>query len=371
MTNTTNRQCTQCQAMLNLDAKFCHLCGASVSIPQPVNTHQRQSDQQDTGAQAPKLVRIQEQNQGAYSIQIPKGWHYAASIQLYPDGNAVSHWQTQDPSGKVSISCPGTMYSFQEPVAAFFGPMFPNRRPMQYMPAQAFIQRCLLPQLRASYPAMQVEQVADRPELMAEMIRLYKSTGQNPAQAQFSVASVRFTFTQQGQSYRQEMYISLLRLPALRIWDACVSGQLRAPVAQFEQYMPLLSTIGKSFQWNQQWLQARNVQNQQLAAQIMQQGQMHLQASMAQSRQQQQFIMQTGDIIKAGQAHRMAVQEQNFNAMDNIIAGNIDLRDSNGQIYNVTNDYQPRHWIDGLGQVHGGGWNTTPSPHWTPLEPTE
>jgi hypothetical protein len=113
------------------------------------------------------------------------------------------------------------------------------------------------------------------------------------------------------------------------------------------------------------------MQNQQLAGQIMQQAQMKQQASLAQLRQQQQLIMQTGDIIRVGQARRMAVSEQNFNAMDNIIAGNIDLCSPNGQVYNVTNDYQPRHWIDGLGQVHGGGWNTTPSPNWTPLEPTE
>jgi NhaP-type Na+/H+ and K+/H+ antiporter len=112
-------------------------------------------------------------------------------------------------------------------------------------------------------------------------------------------------------------------------------------------------------------------QNQQLAAQIMQQAQMKQQVALAQLRQQQQLIMQTGDIIRAGQERRMAASEQNFNAMDNIVAGNIDLRGLNGQVYNVSNDYQPRHWIDGLGQVHGGGWNTVPSPNWTPLETVE
>jgi len=48
----------------------------------------------------------------------------------------------------------------------------------------------------------------------------------------------------------------------------------------------------------------------------------------------------------------------------------IDLRGPDGQVYNVTNDYQPRHWIDGLGQVHGDNWNARPGLNWTPLEPT-
>lgn len=358
MTTSMNRQCTQCQATLKSSAKFCHLCGTPVTATQP--------------KQEPlQLVRVGEQSQGAYSILVPKGWQYAASIQLYPDGNAVSAWQVRDPSGTVTLSCPGTIFSFQEPMMAFFGQMLPNRRLMQYMPTQTFVQRFLLPQLRATCPQMQVERIVEHPELIADMRQQYSTTGQNPAQAQFGIASIQFTFLNQGQNYRQEVYVTTLRLPAMHIWDACFTGQLCAPADKFATYVSLLTTIGKSFQWNQRWMQARNARNQMRAGQMIQQAQAQIQQAQMQALQiQRQSIMDIGNMSRASQAHQMAAQEQQFHAMDNIIAGNVDLRGPDGQVYNVTNDYQPRHWIDGMGQVHGGDWNARPGLNWTPLEPT-
>jgi len=108
-----------------------------------------------------------------------------------------------------------------------------------------------------------------------------------------------------------------------------------------------------------------------LASQYMQQGFMHQQMAQAQLLQGQQIVMETGNIIRAGQARQMAAQDRNFNAMDNIIAGNIDLMSPNGQVYNVTNDFRPLHWIDALEVVHGGDWNTQPGLNCTPLSPTE
>lgn len=360
-------RCTKCQSTLKSTAKFCHICGTPVSLPRPTTT----PPQQQMQAQPLQFVRVREQSQGAYSIQIPKGWQYSATIQLYPDGNAVSVWQTQDPSHTVHISSPGTFYNFQEPVVAFTGQMLPNYRMMSYMPAKAFIQRGLLSQLRLMYPSMQVEHITEHPECITDMVHAYASTGQNPALAQFSIASVQFTFTRDGKQYRQEMYVTILRLPALHQWGACITGQLCTLDDQFAQYQPVLTTISKSFQWNQQWIQVHNANNQRLAAQIMQQAQLRIQQSQMQALQmQRQSIMDIGNMTHASQARQMASQEQQFHAMDNIIAGNIDLRDPNGQVYNVTNDFQPRHWIDGLGQVHGGNWNAQPGLNWTPLEPT-
>src|SRR5579864_7486318 len=122
MTNPINRQCPQCQATIASSTNICHICKTPITTNQP--------------KQEPlKLIRVHEQSQGAYSILIPQGWRYAASIQLYPDGNAVSTWQVRDPSGTITLSCPGTTFSFQEPIMALFGQILPGRRPMQYMPA--------------------------------------------------------------------------------------------------------------------------------------------------------------------------------------------------------------------------------------------
>ena len=358
-----NQQCTKCLSTLHASAKFCHICGTPISSTRVTDTSSQQ-----TKAQPLQLMYVSEQSQGAYSIQVPKGWQYSATIQQYPDGNAVSIWQMQDPTGTVHISSPGTIYSFQEPIAAFSGQMLPNRRMMKYMTAKGFIQYGLLSQLRFMYPSMQIEQVTEHPERIADMMQAYSSAGQNPAQAQFSIASVQFTFTRDGKQYRQEMYVTILRQLAMHTWDACVTGQLCTLADQFAQYQSLLTTISKSFQWNQQWMQVRNANNQMLAVQMMQQAQMRIQQSQMQALQiQRQSIMDIGNMARASQARQMAAQEQQHHAMSNIIAGNVDLRDPNGQVYNVTNDYQSRHWIDGLGQVHGGDWNARPNINWTPL----
>ena len=359
MTTSINQQCTQCQAMLTSSAKFCHLCGTRVTATLSSKEEPLQ------------FMRVREQSHGAYSILVPKGWQYAASIQLYPDGNAVSVWQVCDPSGTVTLSCPGTIFSFQEPMMSLFGQMLPNRRPMQCIPAQIFVQRFLLPQLHITYPQMQTERIVAHPELIDYIRQLYSTTGQNPAQAQFDIASIQFTFMKQDQNYRQINFVTTLCLPTIHIWDASITNQLCAPADKFATYVGLLTTIGKSFQWNQQWIQARNVRNEMLAAQMMQQSQARTQQAQMQALQvQRQSIMDIGNIARASQTHQMAVQEQQFNSMDNIIAGNVDLRGPDGHIYNVTNDYQQRHWIDGLGQVYGGSWNARPGLNWTPLEPT-
>ncbi len=242
------QQCTHCQATLISSAKFCQLCGTPVTATQ-ANVEQLQ------------FTRVREQGQGAYSILVPKGWQYTTSIQLYPDGNAISVWQVCDPSGTITLSCPGTIFSFQEPMMALFGQMLPNRRPMQYMPTQTFVQRFLLPQLYTSYPQMQVEHIVAHPELIDGIRQLYSTTGQNPAQAQFDIASIQFTFMKPGQNYRQIDYVTTLRLPAMNIWDACITCQLCAPSDKFSAYESLMATIAKSFQWNQQWMQARHAHN--------------------------------------------------------------------------------------------------------------
>jgi len=244
---------------------------------------------------------------------------------------------------------------------------------MRYMPAPLFIQQAIIPHLHRQNPTMRVERITDHPELIAEAVKQYRALGENPAMAKFSIASVQFVFNKQGKTFRQRSYILVLLLPFIHCWQADVVGLICAPVDQFEQYAPILSTVVNSLQWNSQWLQARSMRLQMLASQYMQQGFMHQQMTQAQLLQGQQIVMETGNIIRAGQARQMAAQDRNFNAMDNIIAGNIDLMSPNGhgQVYNVTNDFRPRHWIDALGVVHGGDWNTQPGSSWTPLSPTE
>lgn len=356
MTSLSLQHCPHCQASIQAKSTNCPRCGKS--LPSERQTNERF-----------QFTRIQEQSQSAYSILVPKGWHYAAHITRYPDGNAIQNWQVRNPAGSVTVSCPGTNFSFQEPTMPLFGGPFPGRRPMPYVPAHIFIQNTLLPQLRASTPHMQVERITPHPELIEELRRRYSSTGQDPTQVQFDIASIQVQFMQQGRSFRQSLVITTLRLPALRLWDACISGQVSAPADQFETYTDLLLTISKSFQWNKQWLQAVHSQNQRLAGQITRQAQMRMQQAQMQALQvQHQSILEVGDIARRSQARQMAAQSQQFNAMDNIIAGTHDLRDPYGRVYHVTNDYQPRHWIDGLGRIHGGNWNTTPQPGWTPLE---
>ncbi len=317
------------------------------------------------------LVRFQEQREGAYTLNVPRDWKASAGIQQFADASAVPTWEVSDPSGTVSMAAPGLHFSFQEPTFGYFGPPLPGRKMMAYISAPLFIQQVTLPRLRSQCATARVERIVEYPELIAQVARQYAALGENPAYAKFSVASVEFVFQQQGKTYRQRTYVSVIGVPSIHCWWADVIGLVSAPIEQFEQYEPLLNTVVFSLQWNAQWLQARNAQLQMLASQYMQQGLLSQQMARAQMLQGQRMVMETGNILRAGQERRMAEQERNFNAWDNIVAGNVDLRAPNGQVYNVTNDFQPQHWMDALGVVHGGGWNAQPGPYWTPLSPVE
>ncbi|HEY6541115.1 MAG TPA: hypothetical protein VIZ18_09265 [Ktedonobacteraceae bacterium] len=320
--------------------------------------------QEPERAQPVQFMPVREQSQGAYSIQVPQGWQYTTTLHLYPDGNAVSVWQMRDPSGAVSIANNGVAYSFQEPPGTFSGQMQPGRFVLPYMPAQVFIQQGLLPQFAQLFPTMQVEQIMDQPDLLSCLARECSTLGIDPAQAQLSIASLQMTVMLQNQSFRQKLYVTSVHIPAMHIWNAGIAAQLSAPTAQFSQYEPVLHTVTESFHWNPQWVQMRNAQMQQQAAQYMQQAQMQaLQI-------QRQSIQNIGNMAQNSFGRQSASQAQQFHAWDNIIAGNADYRGPGGQVYNASNDFRPRHWIDGMGQVHGGDWNTTPDPNWTPLEPT-
>lgn len=366
----TTQQCSHCQNILIPSARFCHCCGKPVS-ENPNSAQPEQSQNAAAPIESLNFVRFQEQNEGAYTLNVPQGWQTTAVIQHYPDSSAIPIWEVHDPSVEVSFAAPGIHHSFQEPSPEFFGQPLPGRSMLRYMPAPLFIQQVIIPQLLGQNPTMHVERITDHPELIAEAVKHYRALGENPAMAKFSIASVQFIFHKQGKTFRQRSYILVLLSPFIHCWQADVVGLICAPVDQFEHYAPILSTVVNSLQWNTQWLQARNVRLQMLASQYMQQGFMHQHMAQAQLLQGQQIVMETGNIIRAGQARQMAAQDRNFNAMDNIIAGNIDLMSTNGQVYNVTNDFRPRHWIDALGVVHGGDWNTLPGSNWTPLSPTE
>ena len=359
------QQCSHCHNILKADARFCRHCG------QPISEKREGAQEQQQQAASLNFVRFQEQREGAYTLKMPQGWKVSAAIQQLADAAALPTWEMSDPSGTVSMAAPGLHFSFQEPAFGYFGAPLPGRTWMRYMPAPLFIQQVTLPRLRRQNAAARVERITEHPELVAEMVRQYTALGENPAYAKFSVASVEFVFQQQGKTYRQKTYISVIYVPSIHCWWADVIGLVCAPIDQFAQYEPLLKTVVFSLQWNAQWLQARNARLQMLAAQYMQQGLMSQQMAQVQMLQGQRMVMETGNIIRAGQERQMAAQERNFNAWDNIVAGNIDLKAPDGQVYNVANDFQPRHWIDALGQVHGGGWNVQPDPYWTPLSPDD
>ena len=162
--------------------------------------------QEPGGAQPVQFMTVWEQSQGAYSIQVPQGWQYAVTLQLQPDGNAIAFWQMRDPSGTVNIANTGASYRFQEPQGIFSGPMQPGSSVLPYMPAQVFIQQALLPQLAPLFPSMQVEQIMDQPDLLPCLARELSTLGLNPAQTQFSIASLQITVALQNASARKKMY---------------------------------------------------------------------------------------------------------------------------------------------------------------------
>lgn len=395
--STSTQQCSHCQKILTTDMRFCSSCGTPVAheVAQQVDPHQLSH------------TRFVESSENAFSATIPEGWNATGKLIRTPDAGILFQFHATDPSGKIYAEVPGRYYRFQEEAKGWLEKMVPQRyQTRPHLPATAFLEQVIVSEMRQRYSDLRVESIRDRADLAPLLAANARSNGEWIQLKHLTVASLRCTFTENGTSYRQKIYISVWHWPVTRVWQVSINSVVRAPAGQFAQYCAMLEGIIESVQPERAWIMAQRqkkmeefqqgcqqvagivqavqavqgqrqetpmqqvagiVQAMQGQAMPMQQGKMP--AGEQGMNMQQQMMMQQAqlkrleimrnsnkeifDMQQAGFQHRLAGQEQNFQAMDQIIQGYQGMRNPySGQQYDVPIGYN-NYWVNGLGQVAG------------------
>lgn len=292
-----------------------------------------------------RLTRTEyvEPGKRAFTASIPPDWQAVGNLVSTPGGEVI-RFRVSDPEGKMSAEAPARTYSFLEETqnewemrarAAMQGP--PT---LSYLPAPAFLERIIVPEMRQFYADFQVENIVNRVDQANAMAAEFIQRGQPLPQKRPTFASLQGTFTQNEIPYRQRIYASVIApLPSGPAWSAFISSIIRAPLDLFNQHYMILEGIIASVRLGKEWIQEqemRRQQQQQLFEQLMRQQQMQGQQQMAANQQ----------AFREGQMRRhemfLNAQQQRFQGQQAAVRNQQDAshRQAQAFIHNVVQGYQ-------------------------------
>lgn len=230
---------------------------------------------QHLAGQVPETVqfeRVVEPREQAFSLLIPRGWNVRGGIvRIDPTRQGgpaqsiaakVDFAVQRDQAGSVMIYWAPDMLYFdaRHSPAGQMGLMQPgsNYQGMTVwplMPAIQFLHDVAFRSLHPQAGNVQVEQQRSLPELAQRYLQRVRAF---PIQTTFSydAATTTVSYTEQGQRYREQL------IAVIENWGQMGAGMwgnketivFRAPVNEFDQWLPILSVIQGSVQLNTQWM---------------------------------------------------------------------------------------------------------------------
>jgi hypothetical protein len=223
---------------------------------------------------APRRVRTVDPSEGAWSVEHPEGWRVEGGVdRSRAQGGGIVVWRVEDPHSGAAVFNDGLMLPMQEPhgmmgwmgAMAGFGPspMGWNHRP--FCDAPTATREVLLPLARQRRPDVVLDGVA--PD--AEVERVTRAQMEEPARrlggtAQSSTCLAYSRYSEGGSRWRECAVVVTWRvIPAglgafgsaapTGYWFINVGPVLRAPAEVFDETLPLLSAIARSFRADTAW----------------------------------------------------------------------------------------------------------------------
>jgi hypothetical protein len=314
---------------------------------------------------------IVEPTENAYSVTVPQGWSYQASVNRnHIGGIGLPYFScTRDPQGQVAACMPWFSWMYAEGMAGLFGG-FSGYQALPFMPAAQFCTQQIMPWMKQFQAELSIEDVQDRPDLAELFQRELAKSGYPPGSFDVSTAILTTTNSENGIRLRQcsRVFVQKQRNSGFgmwgnpNFWTAGLDIYYRAPVTEFSSLEPILSGILDSMKNNPAWQQNEHMRNQATIAN---------QQADIQRRQRQisQTLSETSDIITNSYWNRQAAYDRMSEQSSNATLGYQNMVDSSGQEYKVPSGFD-QYWADGLGNVFGGGWLSQPDINWKPLDPT-
>ena len=220
---------------------------------------------------SPEWVDWKDSKEGAFSMQIPKGWTVEGGIvRPYIDAwGAVVCKKGGKNSTSFSFYTPAPPL-FTEPNSLMTSLGFVEGSPynpsggvaqsmivMQYPGPRAYVRKWLLPQVLKPYPDAQIAAYVDRPDFASA------SPKSSFIQTSAEGGEAELTATVDGVKVLGRVYILLTRMVLPRqggLWHATL-GLVTAPPAEFDQALDVFWRTRDSFVVNPQWIaeEARQV----------------------------------------------------------------------------------------------------------------
>jgi hypothetical protein len=213
--------------------------------------------------------------EGAYSGFAPADWTVRAGLRRTPTAErmALMDLLVADPTGVATLTVPPHIQQF------------PMVSPAQAT-ARFYLSQMVLPYLQREHRDGVLEAVADHPELaMREASR-----AEPYLDVTCDASSVRVRYAVGGAQYREQVFVLVTRIGAVRSYSAAVVGRRRAPAERFEEFDAYLAGIAESITPDPGWSEREKARGAQVLAD-------------AQGRYQQASNALTDAVRRAGQVN--------------------------------------------------------------------
>lgn len=255
------------------------------------------------GNEVTEWVLVTDPVEGAFSVQMPRGWQNQAS-SVRPHGQYRSVISSRNPGGDTILFMGGSdLPSFVEPSAptAFLAGGNPLSLVHTYLPADQFLPR-FVQQRYGQAPGFRITGAGPNPVLE----HLTRETAQKKGiQARISAARVTFEYQEYGATVRGVIHGTTLGMGD--IWVPDISGILTT--GDPAPYGSILFEMVRSYQTNPQWRQQQDNAHAQAMTGIQQESQSRMAAMQAGHEARMNAIHQAGAVNTQIHQGRMAQSE--------------------------------------------------------------
>ena len=234
------------------------------------------------------FIRIDEPNEGAFTILMPQGWQTKGGIfrvNAYEAGGPLNAMEAKcdlilksDPNGTVSFHIlPDIVYAHVGIGGGFFPPgsYYQGAEIRQIVDAQTFLTN-LFSTIRPNAEEVRIVKITSLPGEKASLDRslaylnqLLIQIGLSGMSFQSDAAGAVFEYREGPQRFTEVMLTGIVDMRAAMTWKNTRTLAFRAPTEQFERWRPVMDIIRFSVRFNPTWV-LKEMQGQQQRAKIVQ-----------------------------------------------------------------------------------------------------
>lgn len=288
----TMRKIVQLQTLSMIMLLILHSCQQSQSMDNTIRTNEKGDNKTvrpgGGGPSGLAFTRVNEPNEAAFSILVPRGWQADGGIfriNAVTAGGPLNAMEAKcnlayksDPQGTVYFRIlPDIVYGHTHIGGGYF-PVGHNYqgaiiRPIVDAPT---LVRSIFTELHPGASDTKILQINRLPGEIESLDRASAFTNQlliqiglQGALNQNDAAGAVFEYTEGGTRYREVVMTGLVNMPSALTWKNTRALAFRAPADRFEQWRPVMDVMRFSIRFNYNWI-LKEAEGQQERAKIVQ-----------------------------------------------------------------------------------------------------